>query len=68
VGYNSWEIRRQQLGIGGSAWQIQATPPLRVMSRRRVSVQVNSKAVTVPGKNINDGVARFVVKTDGLLE
>lgn len=59
-----------ELGVAGSARQIQAVAPLRVVlgAANAVSVQVNSKTVTVPEKNINDGVAHFVVKTDGLLE
>lgn len=59
-----------ELGVAGTVRQVQATPPLRVVlgAADAVSVQVNSKLLTVPQKNINDGVARFVVKPDGLLE
>ncbi len=59
-----------ELGVVGNARQIQAVPPLRVVlgAASAVSVQVNSTAITVPAKNIRDGVARFVVKVDGSVE
>lgn len=59
-----------ELGATGNARQIQALPPLRVVlgAANAVSIQVNSRAIAVPAKNIHDGVARFVVKADGSVE
>lgn len=59
-----------ELGTAGSVRQIQALPPLRVVlgAANAVAVQVNSATVAVPAKDINNGVARFVVNANGVLE
>lgn len=59
-----------ELGAAGNTRQIQAVPPLRVVlgAANAVGVQVNSATVTVPEKAIDNGVARFVINANGMLE
>lgn len=58
------------MGTANGSREIQAVPPLRVVLgvATAVNLQVNSRAVSVPAKNINAGTARFVIKADGSLE
>lgn len=59
-----------EMGTANTSRDIQAVPPLRVVlgAATAVSLQVNSRDVSVPAKDIDAGIAHFVVKADGSLE